>query len=70
MSRFYETLGLLLRLGKVRGDRIRAVEALGSLRATRREFLNNLIFLYDYTKGGDTVTAIRLEKRSPDGYVL
>lgn len=66
-SRFYEPLILLHILDRNGGQRISrcpSVEAVDSeldLRELRRTFLDQLAYVCDHTKGGDTVTAIALE---------
>ena len=70
MMRFYEPLVLQHVLGPTRGDRIQC-EPLDNLDESelddgnlRRSFLNNLAYICDFKRGGDTVTAIALEQRA------
>jgi hypothetical protein len=66
LHRFYEPLGLLFALGKARGERthkaLPSFEQVDSLTAQqlRRQFLDELAFLCDHKKGGDSCTAIAL----------
>lgn len=75
LHRFYEPLGLLFALGKARGERthktLPSFEQADSLTAQqlRRQFLDELAFLCDYKKGGDSCTAIALGQ-TPQGYVF
>ena len=75
LHRFYEPLGLLFALGKTRGTHTHKslptseqVDSLTPLEL-RRQFLNELAFLCDHEKGGDTVTAIGLGQ-TPQGHVF
>jgi hypothetical protein len=75
LHRFYEPLGLLYALGKTRGEHTprtspshEQVDSFSALEL-KREFLNELAFLCDYKKGGDTVTALALGQ-TPQGYVF
>jgi hypothetical protein len=67
LSRFYEPLVLLYTLGRTRGERPRAVMppqdhfAYLPLTDLRRAFLNDLAYMCDYDKGGETVTAIGVQ---------
>ncbi|EMD66388.1 hypothetical protein COCSADRAFT_169339 [Bipolaris sorokiniana ND90Pr] len=67
LSRFYEPLVLLYTLGRTRGDHVRAATpsqkdiAHLPLLDIRRMFLNDLAYMCDYDKGGETVTAIGLQ---------
>ena len=67
LNRFYEPLVLLYTLGRTRGEHVRAVIpprdhiAHLPLIDLRRIFLNNLAYMCDYDKGGETVTAIGLQ---------
>jgi hypothetical protein len=67
LSRFYEPLILLCTLGRTRGehrpaDFPRSADITSwPLRYVRRLFLNQLAFLCDYNKGGDSVTAISIQ---------
>ncbi|KAH7021755.1 hypothetical protein B0J12DRAFT_687231 [Macrophomina phaseolina] len=70
LSRFYEPLVLLRTLGQTRGERISRPSSgepvdLANCQL-RRSFLDYLAYTCDYEKGGDTVTAIALE-RTPQG---
>ncbi|OAX85471.1 hypothetical protein ACJ72_00150 [Emergomyces africanus] len=56
LRRFYEPLVLLHTLGPTRGSHTSPVPL-----SPRRSFLNELAYVCDYEKGGDTVTAIGLE---------
>jgi hypothetical protein len=75
LHRFYEPLGLLFALGKARGERthktLPSLEHVDSWPAqeVKRQFLDELAFLCDYEKGGDTVTAIGLGE-TPQGYIF
>jgi hypothetical protein len=66
LHRFYEPLGLLFALGKTRGEHTHKTlplfEQVDSLTAPqlRRQFLDELAFLCDHKKGGDSCTAIAL----------
>jgi hypothetical protein len=66
LHRFYEPLGLLFALGKTRGEHthktLPSFEQVDSLtvQQLRRQFLDELAFLCDYKKGGDSCTAIAL----------
>jgi len=74
LHRFYEPLGLLFALGKARGEHTRKTspssEQIDSLTASqlKRKFLDELAFLCDHEKGGDTVTAIGLEQ-TPQSHI-
>jgi hypothetical protein len=67
LSRFYEPLVLLYTLGRTRGERtcptMTPREDLAHLPLTdlRRMFLDELAYMCDYDKGGETVTALGLE---------
>jgi hypothetical protein len=73
-SRFYEPLTLLHVLDRNGGQRIsrcpsveaEAADSQLDLRELRRTFLDQLAYVCDHIKGGDTVTAIALEAR-PSG---
>jgi hypothetical protein len=66
LHRFYEPLGLLFALGTARGEHthktLPSFEQVESFttQQLRRQFLNELAFLCDYKKGGDSCTAIAL----------
>ncbi|QSS55208.1 hypothetical protein I7I53_03028 [Histoplasma capsulatum var. duboisii H88] len=70
LRRFYEPLVLLHTLGSTRGahtNRLPVSPSDNSLvQDCRRSFLNELAYVCDYDKGGDTVTAIGLES-TPQG---
>ncbi|OAT13011.1 hypothetical protein BDBG_08286 [Blastomyces gilchristii SLH14081] len=70
LRRFYEPLVLLHTLGSTRGIHTKPEPSLpldsSSVRDCRRGFLNELAYVCDYDKGGDTVTAIGLES-TPQG---
>ena len=75
LSRFYEPLVLLYTLGSTRGEHTAAALPPDEnicelpLKELRRRFLNELAYVCDYNKGGDTVTAIGLES-TPQRYVF
>jgi hypothetical protein len=75
LSRFYEPLVLLYTLGSTRGEHTYATLSSKQsisylpLKDVRRRFLNELAYMCDYDKGGDTVTAIGLES-TPQRYVF
>ncbi|KAF2118104.1 hypothetical protein BDV96DRAFT_620140, partial [Lophiotrema nucula] len=75
LSRFYEPLVLLYTLGRTRGEHTHSVPfdeadtARLSHKDLRRKFLNDLAYMCDYDKGGDTVTAIGLES-TPQGHIF
>jgi hypothetical protein len=66
LHRFYEPLGLLFALGTARGEHthntLPSLEQVNSLtvQQLRRQFLDELAFLCDHKKGGDSCTAIAL----------
>jgi hypothetical protein len=66
LHRFYEPLGLLFALGKARGEHthksLPSFESVDTLTAKQlnRQFLDELAFLCDHKKGGDSCTAIGL----------
>ncbi|KLJ10751.1 hypothetical protein EMPG_13894 [Blastomyces silverae] len=70
LRRFYEPLVLLHTLGSTRGIHTKPQSSSplddSSVRDCRRSFLNELAYVCDYDKGGDTVTAIGLES-TPQG---
>lgn len=71
LSRFYGPLVLLHVLGQTRGCHTNALSTGDPLLETcrlRRQFLNDLSYVCDYDKGGDTVTSIAIEAR-PQGFV-
>ena len=61
LSRFYEPLVLLRTLGQTRGQHSSLSSSSGTETSARRQFLNDLAFICDYEKGGDTVTAIAVQ---------
>jgi hypothetical protein len=67
--RFYEPLVLLQVLDKNGGQRIPCCPSGMQLCELRRSLLNQLAYVCDYIKGGDTVTAIALQQR-PSGVVF
>jgi hypothetical protein len=75
LSRFYEPLVLLHTLGSTRGEITRDTLSIEQsvpylpLKHVRRRLLNELAYMCDYDKGGDTVTAIGLES-TPQRYVF
>jgi hypothetical protein len=75
LSRFFEALVLLYTLGRTRGDRPCATmpprEDLVHLplKDLRRIFLNELAYMCDYDKGGETVTALGWEF-TPERYIF
>jgi hypothetical protein len=75
LSWFYEPLVLLYTLGRTRGEYSCATLSAHEnvchlpLKEVRRRFLNELAYMCDYDKGGDTVTAIGLES-TPQRYVF
>jgi hypothetical protein len=75
LRRFYEPLVLLYTLGSTRGEHTYATLSMEQglsqlpLEDVRRRFLNELAYMCDYDKGGDTVTAIGLES-TPQSYVF
>lgn len=60
-SRFFEPLILLLSLGKTRGEHFSGPRASSPMQVIRRRFFDNIAYLCDYTKGGDSTSAIGLE---------
>jgi hypothetical protein len=75
LRRFYEPLGLLFALGKTRSEHthktLPSFEQADSLTAQqlRRQFLDELAFLCDHKKGGDSCTAIGLGQ-TPQHFVF
>lgn len=75
LSRFYEPLILMDILGNVRKehDVVKSFSFLDisqlPIKNVRRQFLRDLSYMCDYKKGGDTVTAIGLQK-TPQCYVF
>ncbi|GAB7351725.1 hypothetical protein MBLNU459_g2312t1 [Dothideomycetes sp. NU459] len=70
LCRFYEPLVLLYTLGQARGRKPRALSSDNdAVTELRRRFLNDLAYICDYDKGGDTVTAIALQD-TPSAYIF
>lgn len=75
LQRFYEPLGLLFALGKARGEHthktLPSFEQIDTMtiQQLRRQFLDELAFLCDHKKGGDSCTAITLGQ-TPQGCVF
>jgi hypothetical protein len=75
LHRFYEPLGLLFALGTTRGEHtdktLPPFEQADLLtdQQLKRQFLDELAFLCDYKKGGDSCTAIALGE-TPQHYVF
>ncbi|KAI7969355.1 hypothetical protein EIK77_002425 [Talaromyces pinophilus] len=67
MRRFYEPLCMLRALGQTRGAHTRQPPSTDATIETRRRFLENLCYICDFTRGGESCTAIGLEER-PDKY--
>ncbi|ETS75099.1 hypothetical protein PFICI_13583 [Pestalotiopsis fici W106-1] len=63
LGRFYEPLLLLLALGKTRGEHSPSPPDESSRQSIRRRFFNNIAYLCDFTKGGDSTSAIGIEER-------
>ncbi|CAG8153676.1 unnamed protein product, partial [Penicillium salamii] len=63
LARFYEPLFLLRALGQTRGGHTPRPLSLNALMERRRRFLQNLAYVCDFEKGGDSCTAIGLESR-------
>lgn len=63
ISRFYEPLILLRILGKTRGDHVPGARHTGSVSSIRRRFFDNICYICDYLKGGETTSAIGVEER-------
>lgn len=62
LNRFFEPLFLLLALGKTRGEHFPGPVEGNSKQSIRRKFFNNIAYLCDYTKGGDSTSAIGIEE--------
>lgn len=60
-NRFSEPLILLLSLGKTRGEHFSGPRASSPRQAARRRLLDNIAYLCDYTKGGDSTSSIGFE---------
>ena len=73
MSRFYEPLVLLHTLSSFPRNQPSIIHeneaSRGSEKSLHKQFLNDLAYLCDYLKGGDTVVSIAIEER-PQGYVF
>ncbi|KAH6657198.1 hypothetical protein BKA67DRAFT_532422 [Truncatella angustata] len=63
INRFFEPLILQYSLGKTQGDYIPGTQEKGTTNARRRRLLENICYICDYNKGGDTTTSIGLEER-------
>ncbi|KAL3456108.1 hypothetical protein BJX64DRAFT_294412 [Aspergillus heterothallicus] len=64
LGRFYEVLFLLQALGRTRGIHTPEPPALDQQQESRRRFLQDLAYICDFQKGGDTCTAIGIEESS------
>jgi hypothetical protein len=64
LGRFYEVLFLLKALGQTRGIHTPEPPALDQQQESRRRFLQDLAYICDSQKGGDTCTAIGIEESS------
>lgn len=62
LRRFYEPLVLLRLLGRSHGNHKTYPHHPNNFQSTRRQFLQNLAYICDYEKGGNTCTAIGLEE--------
>lgn len=67
--RFSEPLILLLSLGKTRGEHFSGPKASSPKQAARRRLQDNIAYLCDYTKGGDSTSSACFED-SEDCYNL
>lgn len=67
MARFYEPLYMLRALGQTRDAHTRQPSSSDTIIRTRRKFLENLCYICDFTRGGESCTAIGLEEQ-PDKY--
>lgn len=67
IARFFEVLLLLSVLKRVQGPHLTVNHDASSLSSTRRRFLQNLSFLCDYKKGGDSTSAVAIED-TPEFY--
>jgi hypothetical protein len=65
LNRFFEPLVLLFVLGSTRGKHSESPHEVDTLEGCRRRLLDNLSYICDFTKGGESTTAIGLEER-PD----
>ncbi|KAJ5742559.1 uncharacterized protein N7511_011291 [Penicillium nucicola] len=63
LRRFYEPLFLLETLGQARGEHNTAVPMMDPRIAHRRKFLQNLSYICDFEKGGNSCTALGVEER-------
>ena len=61
LSRFYESLCLLLALGQTRGGHTPEPIARNEAEACRRRFMGYLAYLCDFDKGGISCTALAIE---------
>jgi hypothetical protein len=61
IARFYEPLFLLKALGQTRGEHTPQPTNSDARMEKRRRFLQNLAYVCDFKKGGDSCTAIGLE---------
>jgi hypothetical protein len=61
LARFYEPLFFLRALGQTRGAHTRQPRNTDDATERRRKFLENLCFVCDFTKGGESCTAMALE---------
>lgn len=61
LRRFYEPMNLVYALGKTRGEHTRTSQDDGTDQFKRRQSLNDLAYICDFWKGGDTTTAIAVE---------
>lgn len=59
--RLYEAILLLATLNKSQGPHLIRYHDASDILAIRRRFLDNLAFICDYKKGGDTATALAVE---------
>ncbi|KLU81186.1 hypothetical protein MAPG_00280 [Magnaporthiopsis poae ATCC 64411] len=64
MHRFFEPLILLHTLGKTRGVHSPASVEEGSIEFTRKTFLDDLSYICDFEKGGQTTAAVAVEADS------
>ncbi|KAH8653512.1 hypothetical protein BX600DRAFT_526709 [Xylariales sp. PMI_506] len=61
MTRLHEAMVLVSLLPRIHLQHQRPVYNLSNVADVRRRFLKNVAFVCDYTKGGDTVTAVSVE---------
>jgi hypothetical protein len=64
LGRFYEVLFLVQALEQTRGIHTPEPPALDQQQASRRRFLQDLAYICDSQKGGDTCTALGIEESS------